>query len=147
MYNYLIGNNFVFIAFLVFLYCKFIIMSIAENLRTIREQRGLQQKQVALEIGIGTTNYNRVENGQREASIDVLDKLANYYGITIDEIVHFDNKKLPPKEVTIQDKAIVEQVNLISQLDEKEKNVVYTIVESFISKKRFKDFVQQNIAL
>jgi len=122
-------------------------MSIAENLRTIREQRGLQQKQVALEIGIGTTNYNRVENGQREASIDVLDKLANYYGITIDEIVHFDNKKLPPKEVTIQDKAIVEQVNLISQLDEKEKNVVYTIVESFISKKRFKDFVQQNIAL
>jgi transcriptional regulator with XRE-family HTH domain len=30
-------------------------MSIAENLRTIREQRGLQQKQVALEIGIGTT--------------------------------------------------------------------------------------------
>lgn len=122
-------------------------MSIAENLRTIREQRGLQQKQVALEIGIGTTNYNRVENGQREASIDVLDKLANYYGITIDEIVHFNNKKLPPKEVTIQDKAIVEQVNLISQLDEKEKNVVYTIVESFISKKRFKDFVQQNIAL
>lgn len=122
-------------------------MSIAENLRTIREQRGLQQKQVALEIGIGTTNYNRLENGQREASINVLDKLANYYGITIDEIVHFDNKKLPPKEVTIQDKAIVEQVNLISQLDEKEKNVVYTIVESFISKKRFKDFVQQNIAL
>lgn len=122
-------------------------MSIAENLRTIREQRGLQQKQVALEIGIGTTNYNRLENGQREASINVLDKLAKYYGITIDEIVHFDNKKLPPKEVTIQDKAIVEQVNLISQLDEKEKNVVYTIVESFISKKRFKDFVQQNIAL
>ncbi|HEX8576326.1 MAG TPA: helix-turn-helix transcriptional regulator, partial [Flavobacterium sp.] len=96
---------------------------------------------------IGTTNYNRVENGQREASVEVLDKLANYYGITIDEIVHFEDKKLPPKEITIQDKAIVEQVNLISQLDEKEKNVVYTIVESFLSKKRFKDFVQQNVAL
>ncbi|MET3047416.1 MULTISPECIES: helix-turn-helix domain-containing protein [Flavobacterium] len=120
-------------------------MNVAENLRKIREQRGLQQKQVALEIGIGTTNYNRVENGQREASIEVLDKLANYYNITIDEIVHYDDKKLPPKEITIQDKAIVEQVNLISQLDEKEKNVVYTIVESFISKKRFKDFVQQQL--
>ncbi len=122
-------------------------MNVAENLKRIREQRGLQQKQVALEIGIGATNYNRVENGQREASIEVLDKLANYYGITIDDIVHFNDNKLPPKEVTIQDKAMVEQVNLISQLDEKEKNVVYTIVESFISKKRFKDFVTQNIAL
>ena len=122
-------------------------MNVAENLKRIREQKGLQQKQVALEIGIGTTNYNRVENGQREASIEVLDKLANYYGITIDDIVHFNDNKLPPKEVTIQDKAMVEQVNLISQLDEKEKNVVYTIVESFISKKRFKDFVTQNVAL
>ncbi len=122
-------------------------MSLADNLRTIREQKGLQQKQVALEIGIGTTNYNRVENGQREASIEVLDKLAKFYGITIDDIVNFDNKKLPPKEITVQDKAVVEQVNLISQLDEKEKNVVYTIVESFLSKKRFKEFVSQNVAL
>lgn len=31
--------------------------------------------------------------------------------------------------------------------EEKEKNVVYTIIESFISKKKFKDFVQQNVAL
>jgi transcriptional regulator with XRE-family HTH domain len=122
-------------------------MNIAVNLKKIREQRGYQQKQVALEIGIGTTNYNRVENGQREASIEVLDKLANFYGITIDEIVHFEDKKLPPKEIVIQDKAMVEQLQLISQLEEKEKNVVYTIVESFISKKKFKDFVTQNIAL
>ncbi len=122
-------------------------MSLADNLRTIREQKGLQQKQVALEIGIGTTNYNRIENAQREASIEVLDKLAKFYGITIDEIVNYNNKKLPPKEITVQDKAVVEQVNLISQLDEKEKNVVYTIVESFLSKKRFKEFVTQNVAL
>lgn len=122
-------------------------MNIAENLKKIREQRGLQQKQVALEIGIGTTNYNRVENGQREASVEVLDKLAKFYGITIDEIVNFEDKKLPPKEVVIQDKAVLEQVELIQQLEEKEKNVVYTIIESFISKKKFKDFVQQNVAL
>ncbi len=51
------------------------------------------------------------------------------------------------KEVVIQDKAVLEQMELISQLEEKEKNVVYTIIESFISKKRFKDFVSQNVAL
>ena len=42
---------------------------------------------------------------------------------------------------------MMEQVQLISQLEEKEKNVFYTVVESFVSKKKFKDFVTQNIAL
>ncbi|PQA91477.1 hypothetical protein B0A69_16815 [Chryseobacterium shigense] len=43
--------------------------------------------------------------------------------------------------------AVLEQVELIQQLEEKEKNVVYTIIESFISKKKIKEFVQQNVAL
>ena len=50
-------------------------------------------------------------------------------------------------EVILHDKKMMEQVELISQLEEKEKNVDYTIVESFVSKKKFKDFVTQNIAL
>jgi hypothetical protein len=53
-----------------------------------------------------------------------LNKLANYYGIIIDEIVHFEKKKLLPSEVTIQEKTFDEQVNLISQLDEKEKMLI-----------------------
>jgi hypothetical protein len=56
-------------------------------------------------------------------------------------IIYFEDEKLLPKEIVIQDKAMVEQVQLISQLEEKEKNVVYTIVDSFISKKKFKDFI------
>jgi len=54
---------------------------------------------------------------------------------------------LPPKEIVIQDKAVLEQVELIQQLEEKEKNVVFAIIESFISKKKFKEFVQQNVTL
>ncbi len=118
---------------------------IAITLKKLREQRGLQQKQVALEIDVSPVNYNRFEHGQREISIEILDKLAAFYGITIDEIVHFHDQKLPPKEVIIQDNAIVQQVELISQLDEKEKNVIYTMIEAFISKKKFKDFLLQNI--
>jgi hypothetical protein len=42
---------------------------------------------------------------------------------------------------------MTEQVKLNSQLEEKVKNGVFTILESFISKKKFKDFVNQNVAL
>ncbi|MDH6254483.1 transcriptional regulator with XRE-family HTH domain [Chryseobacterium sp. H1D6B] len=122
-------------------------MNIAENLKKIREQKGLQQKQVALDIGIGTTNYNRIENGQREASVEVLDKLSKFYGITIDEIVNFEDKKLPPKEVAVQDKAILEQVELIQELEPDEKSMVFKMIDTFINQKKFKDFVKQNVAL
>jgi len=122
-------------------------MKIAENLKKIREQKGLQQKQVALDIGIGTTNYNRIENGQREASIEVLDKLAKFYDITIDEIVNFEDKKLPPKEVVVQDKAILEQVELIQELEPDEKTMIFKMIDTFINQKKFKDFVKQNVSL
>ena len=122
-------------------------MNIAENLKKIREQKGLQQKQVALDIGIGTTNYNRIENGQREASVEVLDKLAKFYGITIDEIVNFEDKKLPPKEIVVQDKAILEQMELIQELEPDEKTMIFKMIDTFINQKKFKDFVKQNVAL
>ena len=55
-------------------------MSLANNIKTLRESKGFQQKQVAIEIGLGISHYNKIENGQREASVDMLDKLAKLYG-------------------------------------------------------------------
>ena len=69
----------------------------------------------------------------------VLDKVAKDQDRTVDQIVHFDNKKLVPKEVSIKDK-VIENGKLILQLDEKEKNVVYRFVESLIFAKCLKDF-------
>ncbi|MDQ0593695.1 hypothetical protein QFZ37_002064 [Chryseobacterium ginsenosidimutans] len=34
---------------------------------------------------------------QREASVEVLDKLAKFYDITVDEIVNFEDKNYPQK--------------------------------------------------
>jgi len=37
-------------------------------------------------------------------------------------------------------------LQLINELDEEEKNILLKLIETFISKKRFKDYLQQNIA-
>ncbi len=39
-------------------------MSFADNIKRLRENKGLQQKQVAIEIGLGISHYNKIENGQ-----------------------------------------------------------------------------------
>ena len=65
-------------------------MSLANNIKRLREQKGMLQKQVASEIGLGISHYNKIENGQREASVKILEKLAKLYGTTIDQIVHLE---------------------------------------------------------
>ena len=119
-------------------------MDIANNIKRLREQKGLLQKQVAFEIKLGISHYNKIENGQREASVKILEKLAKLYGTTIDEIINLDGEL--PKEVIIEDKITSEQIRLISQLDEKDKNIVFAIIEKMLTNKKFKDFFKKNVA-
>ena len=119
-------------------------MNIAENIKCLREQKGMLQKQVAAEIGLGISHYNKIENGQREASVKMLDKLAKLYGISIDQIVHLDGEL--PKEVTIEDKTAMEQVRLLQELNEKDRSIIFAIIDTMLTKKKFKDFFQKNVA-
>ena len=51
-----------------------------------------------------------------------------------------------PKEVTLEDKTAAEQMRLIAELDEKDKSVVLGMIETMLTKKKFKDFFNNNIA-
>ncbi|WP_316822996.1 hypothetical protein [Pedobacter gandavensis] len=84
-----------------------------------------------------------MENNTHDIAIDELERFAGYFGITIDPVVHFDNQ---PSDVTIQDKPNFEQVNLINQLDEEDRTVVFKIIDTMLTKKKFKDFFNNNIA-
>lgn len=119
-------------------------MNIAANIKRLREEKGKLQKEVAAEVGLGISHYNKIENGQREASVELLDKLAKFYGITIDQIVNMGSDV--PKEVTLEDKTVIEQMRLISELDDKDKSVVFGMIETMLTKKKFKDFFNNNIA-
>ncbi|MFA9213341.1 MAG: helix-turn-helix domain-containing protein [Candidatus Methylacidiphilales bacterium] len=90
-------------------------MSIADNIKKLREDKGLMQKEVYNEIGLKPAHYNKLEKALVEPSLDILEKLAYFYGVTIDEIVHYRNAT--PKAITLQDKTASEQVRLIAQLN------------------------------
>jgi transcriptional regulator with XRE-family HTH domain len=90
------------------------------------------------------SNYSKIEIGQREISVAALDKIAAYFNITLDELVHLGEDI--PKEVSIEDKTTVEQIKLIQELDQEEKNMVFKMIETFLTKKKFKDFFNKNIA-
>jgi len=51
-----------------------------------------------------------------------------------------------PTEVTMEDKTANEQVRLIAELDEKDKTIIFGMIETMLTKKKFIDFFNKNVA-
>jgi transcriptional regulator with XRE-family HTH domain len=67
-------------------------MHIGKNIKKLREHKGLMQKEVANAAGIHASNYSKIEKGEREPSIEALDNIAKFFGMTVDEIIHLEGK-------------------------------------------------------
>lgn len=73
------------------------------RLKEIREARGISQRQAALGLNLSPTVYNRYENGMREPSNAMMLVIADYFGVTVDELlgrtVSDENKDNSPRTV------------------------------------------------
>jgi len=119
-------------------------MDIAANIKRLREQQGWIQKQVAAELGIGYSNYNKMENGAREPSVEELQKLAKLYGITVDELLNPED--ITSKEVFIANEKTSEQMKLIQELDDDDRQTIFRLIDKMLTNKKFKDFFHKNVA-
>ncbi len=68
------------------------------HLKEIREDRDLKQDDVAKALGIKQQQYSEYERGVVLISIEKLDKLANYYGTSIDYLVGRTDERKPYKK-------------------------------------------------
>ena len=59
---------------------------VADNMRLFRDNKHLSQKEVALSVGIPQGQYSRIENGIVEPSLSTLEKLTNFFGISMAEL-------------------------------------------------------------
>ena len=62
-------------------------MTFHENLLRLRKQRDLTQPQVAEGAGLSLRGYQNYERGLREPSLSALISLADFYDISLDEMV------------------------------------------------------------
>lgn len=71
----------------------------------LRKAKGLLQKDVAQACGISTRAYGSYEADEREPSLSALNTLADFFGVTIDELLGrtssdiFDNARIEQPEI------------------------------------------------
>lgn len=88
---------------------------IGTKLFKIRTERGETQEHVAECVGITYVSLSRYENGQRMPKMDILARLAEHYGVTVDELIGRDDtdaKKEPATPGGLdRDKAMLDVLN------------------------------------
>jgi len=117
---------------------------IGKIIKKYREEKNLTQKQIADLIHMHRSNYSRVETGERELSIEAIQKIATLFGMTIDQLI---NEETIPQEVSFEDTTSNEQMKLIEQLDEEDKQTIFRLIEKMLTNKKFKEFFQKNVAM
>lgn len=70
-------------------------MSLGENLKTVREERGFTQEEIAKEVNINRVNLAYYENGTKIPSVAVLTSIADVLNCSIDGLLdrNNDNRK------------------------------------------------------
>ena len=58
------------------------------GLKTIRKERNLNQLKVAMDLNISREALSHYENGKREPSIDMLNKMSKYFNVSIDYLIN-----------------------------------------------------------
>lgn len=65
------------------------------NLRAIREDKDLRQKDIAQVLNVSQNTYSQYETGVISLTAEILIKLADYYGVSIDYLLdRTDNPKI-----------------------------------------------------
>jgi len=67
--------------------------------------------------------------------VEELQKMARLFNMTTDQVLNYDGK-IPP-EVIIEDKSASEQMRLIQQLDEEDKQTILRLIEKMLANKKF----------
>ena len=60
--------------------------NVGQRVRALREESNLTQEQLALMTGVGRSYLAKVEAGNRNATIDVMEKVALGLGVTLGQL-------------------------------------------------------------
>lgn len=63
-----------------------------QKIRDLREDKDLNQTQIARMLGMSQTGYSKYETGENDIPTIILIKLSNYYNVSIDYMLNCTNK-------------------------------------------------------
>jgi len=83
-------------------------MNHPQNLRRCRNLAGMSLAETAKHMGVSEKTISRWEKGENDPSLDNLKRLANLYGVSIDELINHELPYSPAPETAHSGRAAIE---------------------------------------
>lgn len=84
------------------------------NLRRLREEHEVLQKDVASFLGISRAAYSNYETGMRSPDVDMLRKLADFFSVSIDELLDYTPKHTQEFSLQSAEKFLIKKYRSLS---------------------------------
>ena len=107
-------------------------MAFGKNLARFRKEKGLTQEDLVKSSGVAISQIRRYEADKSSPTLDVITRLAKALVVSIDELVF--EKATGVAASKLMDRELLEQFEMISALDDDERQAVKNILEGVIVK-------------
>ncbi|WP_299884330.1 helix-turn-helix transcriptional regulator [uncultured Lacinutrix sp.] len=98
-----------------------------ENIKRIRKEKGMSQKDVSEKADMLVPTYSRLERGGSTPGLSTIVKIATALDIPVVEL--FQSSE-------IKDRSVAQKLEMVNDLSEYNKNVVNIMLDSMIEKDR-----------
>lgn len=108
-------------------------MSYYQRIRDLREDKDLNQAEVAQDLNMHKTTYCRYEQGISTPPLDIAVMIAKYYNVSIDYIAGITNDKGGKHQVSREEAEILSKYN---DLSERRKGRIIQLLEMLTEEQR-----------
>lgn len=104
-----------------------------ENLRKLREEAKITQKQLAEAIGVSQQSINKYENHNIEPDIETMILIADYFMTSVDHLIGHTNIRqrievVHAYDLTADESIVIEKYRKLSR---KQKDCIHTVIDSY----------------
>ena len=88
------------------------------------------------QASIDKAQFSTIENNKTDPSFSTIEKIAKAMGCSIAELFASAEEI---RDIHSNDKSLMEKLTLIETLTDEEKQILFNILDAFVSKKKYKD--------
>ena len=108
-------------------------VSMLENLKKLRTEAAISQKQLADSVGVSQQSINKYENHSIEPDIETMMRIADYFNTSVDYLIGYTDIRRKTEcvhayELNAEESRIIEEYRTLSP---KQKECIRTVMDSY----------------
>jgi transcriptional regulator with XRE-family HTH domain len=102
-------------------------MSVGQNLKTLRANKGMTQGQLADAASVGLNQISRIERDSAKPELDTIKKLAKALNCSADSLIFDESEREPASDLKLLFEAV-------TRLPEDKKEIIREFLEAMVMK-------------